>query len=70
MREIKSAEQVAAEKEARMRAVHERNERLRASARTVRLLGEPEYSQEGEGVYIESPTAAMLRRRYAGEERA
>ena len=67
MREIKSAEQVAAEKEAPTRLVHERNEKLRASAKIVRLLGEAEYSHEGEGVYTESPTAAMLRKRYPGE---
>jgi hypothetical protein len=62
-----SAEKIAAEKEARMRLVHERNEKLRASAKIVRLLGEAEYQQEGEGIYTESPTAAMLRKKDEGK---
>ena len=62
-----SAERIAAEKEARMRLVHERNENLRASAKIVRLLGEPEYQREGEGIYTESPAAAMLRKKYEGK---
>ena len=64
-----SAETIAAEKEARMRACHERNEALRASAKIVRPAGwkikdAQEVRKKGKGIYTESRTAQMLRERY------
>lgn len=51
-----------------MRAVYEREKRLREAATRVVLYGEPPPSTVPPGTYVESATAAALRRTFEDEE--